>query len=226
LRIVAEPEFRTTLMNDWLQRLRANDRAAREELLAAVAERLERLARKMLGRFPNVQRWAETGDVLQGALLRLLRSLEKVEPADTRAFFGLAAIEIRRELLDLARHFYGPQGLGANHANQHESPAQQPIEPVDTAEEAPEDMEKWCRFHEAVEQLPVEDREIVGLIFYHGWSTTQVAELLQVTARTVRRRWQAVLIRLHGLMHDATLVLDPPVAEDDTEERHEEGRPR
>src|SRR5262245_31275827 len=96
--------------------MRAGDAAARDELLRACWGRLERLAGKMLGRFPNVRRWAERDDVLQNALVRLLQALEKVEPTSTRDFFGLAAVLIRRELLDLARRFGGTHGLGANHA--------------------------------------------------------------------------------------------------------------
>ena len=38
-----------------------------------------------------------------------------MRPDSTRAFFGLAAEQMRRELLDLARHYYGPEGEGANH---------------------------------------------------------------------------------------------------------------
>ena len=32
----------------------------------------------------------------------------------------------------------------------------------------PEDLDLWCRFHEAVEGLPVPEREVVSLTFYHG----------------------------------------------------------
>jgi hypothetical protein len=70
----------------------------------------------MLGRFPTVRRWADTGDVLQSALVRLLGALKQVDVPSTRAFFGLAAEQMRRELLDLARHFHGPHGYGARHA--------------------------------------------------------------------------------------------------------------
>jgi RNA polymerase sigma-70 factor (ECF subfamily) len=82
-------------------------------MLRACWGRLERLAHAMLARFPNVRRWADTGDVLQNALVRLLRSLKEVDVPSTRDFFGLAAEQLRRELLDLARHFYGPHGYGA-----------------------------------------------------------------------------------------------------------------
>src|SRR5262245_38350852 len=86
----------TTQLNLWLDRMRRGDRTAREGLLRSVAGQLGRLARSMLRRFPNVGAWTETGDVLSGAVMRLLRALEKLRPETTREFFGLAAQQIRR----------------------------------------------------------------------------------------------------------------------------------
>src|SRR5436305_179091 len=98
----------TAFLTKQLDRSRTGDHAALNELLGAYWGRLERLARKMLGRFPNVRNVAETGDVLQGAMVRLVRALERVQVASTRDFFGLAAEQMRRELLDLGRHHFGP----------------------------------------------------------------------------------------------------------------------
>ena len=119
----------------------------------------------MLHRFPDVQGWAQTGDVLQSSLLRLLRALEEVRPASSRDFFGLAAEQMRRELLDLARHFNGPRGLAANYQSNVENTSeprsrQVPLEVADD----PGELERWERFHQAVEALPAEERETVGLI--------------------------------------------------------------
>ncbi len=38
----------------------------------------------------------------------------------------------------------------------------------------------------------------MSLIFYHGWTQLQVAELFEVNVRTVRRWWEAALVKLHG----------------------------
>ena len=196
-----DPSFSTTRLQAWLDRLQTGDPAAPDELLRRVGGRLERLARKMRGRFPGVRRWAETGDVLQNASLRLLRALQEVRPASTREFFSLAAEQLRRELLDLSRHFFGPQGAGANHASQagHPESPETACEPADRTDDGAE-HERWCAFHEAVEQLPAEEREVVGLVFYHGWTQAQIAELFQVTERTVRRRWQSACLKLHQLV--------------------------
>src|SRR5438876_4694529 len=140
----------TVQLHNWLDRMRAGDGAARNDLLRHVCGRLERLARKMLRRFPRVHFWVQTDDVLQNALMRLLRALEQVRPGSTREFFGLAATQMRRELLDLARHFFGPQGPGAHLAGQ---PIQSTItdggEPADRPEDL-EDLECWCTFHQQV----------------------------------------------------------------------------
>lgn len=183
----------TTQLQNWFRRIKAGDATAQNELVRAVLGRMERLAHKMLQGFPGVHRFAETGDVLQSAMVRLLRALQEIQPGSVREFFGLAATQIRRELLDLARHFKGqeihqlrfPEGSQAGRG----------IDPPDNTED-PQDLESWCRFHEAVEKLPSEEREIVGLIFYHGWSKAEVAELFQVNERTVRRWWQNALLNL------------------------------
>jgi len=198
-----EPSVHTTQLNVWLTRMRAGDAAARDELLRGVGRRLERLARKMLKGYPSVRRWADTGDVLQNATLRLLRALESVRPDSVRGFFGLAAEQLRRELLDLARHFYGPEGVGANHASRAASADGGPApEPPDRGD-APGELERWTAFHQGVACLPAEEREVVDLIFYHGWTQARVAELLQVTVRTVQRRWQSALRTLHRRLNDA-----------------------
>src|SRR5688572_3766997 len=98
-------------LQSWLDRLAHGDLGARDEMLRHFCARLERLARKMLYCYPAVRRWVETDDVLQNALMRLFRALQEVRPETVRDFFGLAAEQMRRELIDLARHFQGPQGL-------------------------------------------------------------------------------------------------------------------
>ncbi len=65
-----------------------------------------------------------------------------------------------------------------------------------------DDLNRWARFHAAVEGLPVEERETVGLVFYHGWTQAQVVELMQVTERTVQRWWRAAIDTLREQVGD------------------------
>jgi RNA polymerase sigma-70 factor (ECF subfamily) len=200
---MADPSAQTTQLVQWVDRMRAGDASARDELIRGFQGRLEALARKMVGRDPRVRRWVDAEDVLQNALLRLLRALETVKPDSTRAFFGLAAEQMRRELLDLARHYYGPEGEGANHDSVSPRPddSRPGLDPS-APDAAANDLERWTRFHEEVERLPVHEREVVGLVFYHGWTQAQVAELFQRHERTIRRWWELALVRLHRAMKD------------------------
>lgn len=179
----------------------AGDRLAKEELFSTLAGRLERLARKMLAGFPGVARWEETDDVLQNALLRLLRALEEARPADVRQFLKLSTEMIRRELIDLARHFYGPQGQGAHHASQAgRDEALPPAHERSDVTFEPTALADWTDFHEQTRLLPDDEREVLDALFYQGITQGEAAELLKINVRTVQRRWQSALLRLHAAL--------------------------
>ncbi len=185
----------------FLARMQAGDKTARDDLFRHVTGRLERLTRKMLHHFPGVHRWAGTDDVLQSALIRLLRALEDVRPTTPRDFLGLAAEQIRRELIDLARHYFGPQGLGANHTSRGGAEgSRDPVLAQPAPADEPSTLAAWCEFHEQVRHLPADEREVVDLLFYQELTQDNAAELLQVTKRTVQRRWQSALLKLHAIL--------------------------
>jgi RNA polymerase sigma factor (sigma-70 family) len=195
-----DSSLHTWQLHGWLDRAQAGDATAHEELLRRTGARLERLARKMLGRFPTVRGVADTGDVLQNSLLRLLRALREVRPPSVRDFFGLAAEQMRRELLDLARQAGRHRRVGVGAKSDDTANPEAPDITYSANEQA--DLDLWQRFHEAVEQLPAEEREVIGLKFYHGWTQPQIAELFQVDERTVRRRWQSACLKLNQLIGD------------------------
>jgi RNA polymerase sigma-70 factor (ECF subfamily) len=181
-----------------LTRYREGDTAALDELLRRIGERLERLAGKMLRGFPGVREREQTDDVLQSALLRLTRALRAVRPASTADFFGLAAEQIRRELLDLARYHRRRAGV-----NQPLPDGSGPLDPIDPNAPDPQDLGRWSALHEAVERLPSELREVFALTFYHGWTQAEIAALLAVSDRQVRRLWRRACLRLNELLAGA-----------------------
>jgi RNA polymerase sigma-70 factor (ECF subfamily) len=190
----------TLQLHHCVARWQAGDPAAADDLLRAIGRRLEHLTRKMLRGFPNVRGWAETPDVLQGSLLRLLNTLRRLQPESTRHFFNLAAVHVRRELLDLARRFRGDGYARRMPAGSAGDNSGGPCQVADAS--AAEDLDSWCRFHEAVDRLPPEEREVMGLAFYHGWTQAQMAALFQVDERTIRRRWQGACLQLQRLVGD------------------------
>jgi RNA polymerase sigma factor (sigma-70 family) len=181
------------LLDGWA----AGDESARTELLERAAKRLLQLTRRMFRNYPQLRRWEETDDVFQNALLRLYRSLGDVRPDSVRGFFALGATQIRRTLIDLGRHYYGPEGLATHHhsesgaANARSRPGSAGID------EPPETIEAWARFHEAVERLPNEERDAFSLIWYGEATQKEAAELLGVSERTVLRRLVQARLELH-----------------------------
>jgi RNA polymerase sigma-70 factor (ECF subfamily) len=75
-------------------------------------------------------------------------------------------------------------GLATNHdTNPGELPTPDPTnDPVKLAD--------WTEFHQQVEQLPEELRQVFDLFWYGGLNTSEVAEQLRVSVRTVKRRWR------------------------------------
>ena len=174
----------------------AGDEAALDALLRHCGERLTFLTRRMLGDYRRVRRWAETDDVLQNALVRLVAALRQVKPATSRDFLALATLQIRRELIDLARHYYGPEGLGARHDSRGNRESHEAVDPPDARSE-PGSLSQWTELHEQIGALPDEEREVVGLLFYQGMSQTEAAEVLNISVRTLQRRWHDALGKLH-----------------------------
>src|SRR5581483_10527238 len=143
-----------------IHRLRAGGPDARNALLVHTGERLRQLARRMLKGYPQVGRWEQTDDVLQNALIRLCRAVEVSPPESARHFYNLAALQLRRELLDLADRYQGPQGVGANH---HTDPTGGVAAGQPESSDGPETVAEWAEFHRHVGQLPDEEREVFGL---------------------------------------------------------------
>jgi RNA polymerase sigma-70 factor (ECF subfamily) len=145
-------------------------------------------------------RWEETDDVLHEALLRLLRALRAEPVTSAGQFFRLAATQVRRQLLDLARHYFGPLGPGAKHASNgmeggpDETPHPVYERPASTDE--PSRLLAWGEFHQKAADLPEDERAVFDLCWYQGLTQAEAALLLKVSETTVKRRWLAARARL------------------------------
>jgi RNA polymerase sigma factor (sigma-70 family) len=174
----------------------SGDARAKALLLDHACDRLLTLTRKMFRGYPALRRWEATDDVFQNSLVRLHRALATVQLESVRHFFNLAGVQIRRELLDLKKHHFGPEGSGANHHTDHQ-PADEVGGTLATKTDEPEDLSMWGEFHEHVDKLPDEQKEVVTLLFYEGLSQEDAAAVLDISVRTIKRRWQEAKLRLH-----------------------------
>jgi RNA polymerase sigma-70 factor (ECF subfamily) len=172
----------------WVLELQAGRPNAAEPVLRKIQASVKDRTEAMFRKFQRVGRFTDLQDVIQGAMLRLLCAMRAIRPESTRHFYALVNTAIRRELLDLIKKYFGPSGPGQNLSEC----------PLDTGSGYPDpaaaevpygELERMSAFHRAVERLPPEECEAFGLKYYHGWSQSQIADLFQVSVRTVNR-WQ------------------------------------
>lgn len=206
--LVADDSSDDADLRDILARLGAGDAAARGNLMGFACERLRGIAHRMLRTFPRVRRWDETDDIVQNAAMRLYRALSQTTPLDPRGLIGLAAVQVRRELLDLARKHAGPESYAANHETNvqrvdgRETPK---IEAAKDLADPADRLDRWTRLHEAAEALPADERDVFHLVWYMGLKQEEIANLLGCAVRTVKRRWESAKKLLKR-----TLEGDPP----------------
>jgi RNA polymerase sigma-70 factor (ECF subfamily) len=182
----------TTTLQQLLDEAAFQNGSIYDKLLEHASERLRALSRKSLRSFPRLTSLVQTDDVLQDALLRLHTSLNKVRPSSLRGFFGLAAIQIRRNLIDLTRHLLGPEGYGTHVRTGPISPENEPV--------VSEAVDRWICFNDLIDTLPAEEREIVDLQFVHSMTQEEVSDLLGISLSTVKRRWISARLKLGTLI--------------------------
>lgn len=132
-------------------------------------------------------------------MLRLYQSLNEVKPCSVRDFFGLAAMQVRRTLLDLVRHHFGPQGAAAKHDSDIacRSDSRGAIDP----QAGPQTLVEWEQFHRMIEQLPQEEQEVFTLVWYGGMNQNEAAAVLQISKRTMIRRMNRARMLIFEFMN-------------------------
>lgn len=191
--MMAAAGYTTTNLQFWLELMQAGDGQARQELMGYACERLRKLTRRMLRGYPLVRRWEQTDDVLQNSMMRLYRALADVTPESLRHFYSLAGVQIRRELLDLAKHHARFDG---------QADQRMPMKDEADDSEDPCNLAEWTEFHEQVEALPDDEREVFNLLWYGELTQAEAAQILGIAVRTVIRRWQAARVRLYKVLSD------------------------
>ena len=169
--------------------MRTGDESARDELIRCSCDRLDDLILKMLGRYEQVRRWELADEVVQRVALELYRTLEPVTPESSREFLRLASMNIRRQLVDLADHFFGPEGQniqntggrGLDGSNSGDTIAGQLFEgALDPAR-----LAAWTELHRQIDGLGDLDREVFELLWYQGLTQAESEGLAQ-TPNVVR----------------------------------------
>ena len=150
------------------------------ELLPLVYEELRRLAAHKMSLQPPGQTLQATA-LVHEAYLRLLGNEDK-RWENRRHFFSAAAEAMRHILIDRAR-----RRLRARHGDNAE---RIPLDDVEIIAPAKDDM--VLQLDEALEALAKtspEQAEIVKLRFFAGFTEPEIAEILDLSERSVQREW-------------------------------------
>jgi RNA polymerase sigma-70 factor, ECF subfamily len=173
---VSEAHQVTQLLADWSE----GDGGALEKLTPLVYEELRRLAhRYMQGQRPN--HTLQTTALVNEAYLRLVDQT-KLSFANRSHFFAVAATAMRQILVNHAKaQQRQKRGGGAGKVE------------LDTAAVAsPEQAQTVLDVDEALERLALLDprkAQVVELKYFGGLNQDEIADLLKISAVTVRRDW-------------------------------------
>jgi len=201
----------TALVQSALDQFNAGHPKALDDLFARAARRLERMAHRMMHRdFRRLAPLEQTDDVTQDVSMRLQKALAEVKILTAAEFYRISSAIIRRVLLDMARHHYGPEGSAAHRAEvpAGDSSVLRLPTPTDGTSNRPDVLAAWGEFHERVEQLPEEQRQVFDLLWYQGLSQEEAAEVLSVAVPTVKRRWRDAKLELIDVLGDNFPGLD------------------
>jgi RNA polymerase sigma factor (sigma-70 family) len=190
----------TAAVQSILDRMRSGDESSVQALLEATLGRLRILAQKIGSNIPAVKRYEQTDDLLQNAMIRLWKAFDRHKPTTPLDYYRLASAIMRRELIDMSRQLFGPEGLGANMAKSamlNASAVHSPLDAVGDETNDPNSLARWTEFHEYVDQLDEESKTLFDLLWYQGLSLDDAASLAGMSERTARRRWKAARLDLY-----------------------------
>jgi RNA polymerase sigma factor (TIGR02999 family) len=193
---------RTRQLQQLLDRMRSGDATARTELIGLAYERLRLLARKMFHQdFPRLGNLHETDSILHEAVLRLFRALQEVQLASVHDFLTFSAAQIRRVLLDMARH-QGRRDRKIDDLSAGTGPPSGAHQDAADPSFDPSHLAQWSEFHQKVRGLPDEEREVVDLYWYQGLSQAETAQVLGIHEKAVSRRWISARLKLSEWLPD------------------------
>jgi RNA polymerase sigma factor (TIGR02999 family) len=180
----------------WLARWREGDQRARDHVFDVVHSRLREIAGRLL-QPAGADHTLEPNALVNELCIRLLGN-QTIDFNDRAHFFAVAAQTMRRILIDHAR-----AGLAEKRGGELQRVS---LSGVDGLAPVPlnEDM---LALDDALSKLAALDAraaQVVELRFFGGFEENQVAEVLGVSAITVKRDWKAARAWLAGQLSPAS----------------------
>jgi RNA polymerase sigma factor (TIGR02999 family) len=181
-------------ITDMLRGARGGTRASVDALMPVLYEELRRLAQARRADGPS-QRSLNTTGLVHELYLRLIDQ-SRVEWPDRLHFYGYAATAMRHILVDQARR-HGTEKRNAAATTSLE--AEVGLSDGDGVE-----MSDWIYLDQALERLrecSARLAQVVELRVFAGLTAEEVADVLDLSLRTVKRDWHKARLVLHRFMH-------------------------
>lgn len=154
--------------------------------------KFRKLAEKAIIGFQLVRRKEDTDDLLHNSMIRLQKSLSGQIPANAIEYYSFVATLIRNELIDMGRKHLGRKNWRKGRISNNNHLVDSAADP----ETSNNSYVKWIEFHEEVNLLEKDYKEVFDLIFYEGLNQEQTANILGVSKKTVQRRWKIAKAKL------------------------------
>jgi RNA polymerase sigma factor (TIGR02999 family) len=172
-----------------LNAVRQGDAAALERVMSLVYDDLRLMARRQLGR-EFVERTIEPTALVHEAFLKMSRGA-RIAASDRAHFLALAAHAMRQVLVDHARRRNAVKRDDAWNA----------VTLTDAGPNEGLSAEDLIALDDALERLDERQRKIVECRFFAGMDDAEIATVLGVTDRTVRREWTKARARLNAALY-------------------------
>ena len=167
----------TGLLRAWS----GGDQAALDRLAALVYDELHRMARRYM-RDECTGNTLQTTALVNEVYLRLV-DVKNVDWQQRAQFFAITAQMMRRILVDAARaRGSHKRGGGAAKVNVDETPVMSP--------ERDSSLVALDEALEAFSRVAPRQAKLVELRYFGGLSEEEIAEVLKISPRTVRRDWE------------------------------------
>jgi RNA polymerase sigma factor (TIGR02999 family) len=173
-------------LTDLIQRAQRGDLAARDDLFACVYPELRRMARERLRRHQR-NTLLDTTELVHESYLRFAQA-GRLGVGDRGHFLGYAGKVMRSVIVDTVRERLAQRRGGA------ERP-----ETLDSQLAQADGSAEILAVHAALEGLGQEDPRLVQVVelrYFAGMTDAEVAEILGVAERTVRRDWEKARLLL------------------------------
>lgn len=182
-----------------LRSVSKGDQAALGELYESLYPELRRIAQGALYRQGRVESM-HTTMLVHESFLRLQGNNE-LALSDRKHFFAYAAKTMRHLIIDQAREQLAQwRGGGVEHVTLNTA----------LADETAPEIEQTLRVNEALTALEAVDPDLASLVemrYFGGYTELEVAELLGISERTVRRRWDKARAWLMVALADAPVAV-------------------